>query len=314
MATVNSVLGPLDTSDLGYTLTHEHICGSLAGIPHEYPEFFGPNYMDRIAAGLTEAKNGGIDTVVDASIFEMGRDVSILTEASRRSGVNIIAATGFGPDADRLAGDWSADQFARLFIHDITAGIAGTDVKAGIIKSFADVDGITRGVEIMLRATARAHLQTNVPIMLHSYAPGQVGRQQLRILKEEGVDLINVKVDHSLETRDIAYLTWLLDQGCYLGMDHFPGLDISTEDRVKMIKALIDAGWAHRLLPSHDHNIVLHMPHFPPDLRDFLATGNPHGFLYINKVVNPLLRKMGVAEKVINAMFIDNSRNFFEGK
>ena len=31
MATVSSVLGPIDTSDLGFTLTHEHIITSSAG-------------------------------------------------------------------------------------------------------------------------------------------------------------------------------------------------------------------------------------------------------------------------------------------
>jgi phosphotriesterase-related protein len=312
MTTLNSVLGQLDSSALGYTLMHEHVIGAQAGILQNYPEFFGPNYMDSIVTRLIQAKNGGIDTIVDASTFEMGRDVSVMTEASRRSGVNIIATTGCGPDADRIVGDWSADQFTGLFIREIRNGIAGTDVKAGILKSFADVDGVTPGTEIMLRAVARAHLQTNVPIMLHSYAPGQVGRQQLHILQEEDVDMKRVKVDHSLETTDIEYLVWLLEQGCYLGMDRLPGLGVSITDRIKPLKELIDAGWAHRLLPSHDLMLVMHVPHFPPEVREWMATGNPYKLLYINKVVNPLLREMGVSETILNSMFIDNPRNFFE--
>ena len=312
MTTINSVLGPLDSSDLGYTLMHEHVIGSQAGILQNYPEFFGPNFMDSIINGLVEAKNGGIDTIVDASTFEMGREVTVLAEASRRSGVNIIATTGCGPDADRLVGDWSADQFTGLFVRDIKKGIADTDIKAGILKSFADVDGVTPGVEIILRAVARAHLQTGIPIILHSYARGQVGRQQLRVLQEEGVDMKRVKVDHSLDTTDIEYLTWLLEQGCYLGMDRLPGLGESITDRIKPLKTLIDAGWAHRLLLSHDLMLAMHIPHFPPEVRDWMANGNPDRLLYINKVVNPLLREMGVSETVLNSMFTDNPRNFFE--
>ncbi len=41
MATVNSVLGPLDTADLGFTLTHEHIFTASAGIQQTFPELFG---------------------------------------------------------------------------------------------------------------------------------------------------------------------------------------------------------------------------------------------------------------------------------
>ncbi len=32
MATVNTVLGPVGTSDLGFTLSHEHVLLSAAGI------------------------------------------------------------------------------------------------------------------------------------------------------------------------------------------------------------------------------------------------------------------------------------------
>jgi predicted metal-dependent phosphotriesterase family hydrolase len=32
MATVNSVLGPLDCAQLGFTLTHEHVFTASAGI------------------------------------------------------------------------------------------------------------------------------------------------------------------------------------------------------------------------------------------------------------------------------------------
>ncbi|MEJ2740898.1 MAG: hypothetical protein P8105_13930 [Dehalococcoidia bacterium] len=83
MTVINSVLGQFDSSDLGYTLTHEHVMGSQAGILQNYPEFFGPDFMESIVTGLVQAKNGGIDTIVDASTFEMGRDVSVMAEASR---------------------------------------------------------------------------------------------------------------------------------------------------------------------------------------------------------------------------------------
>ncbi|GAH45550.1 unnamed protein product, partial [marine sediment metagenome] len=48
MATINSVLGPLDTSDLGFTLSHEHIMVASPGILQDYPELIGIDIMERV--------------------------------------------------------------------------------------------------------------------------------------------------------------------------------------------------------------------------------------------------------------------------
>ena len=154
---------------------------------------------------------------------------------------------------------------------------------------------------------------TNVPIMLHSYAPGRVGEQQVAILKEEGVDLRRVKVDHSNDTTDIGYLTGLLEQGCYLGLDRYPGRIASSRARTNTMKALIDAGWADRLCPSHDRSAIAFLA---PDWRraeEERQQYNPHGFLYIKEAVFGQLREMGVSEDIISGLCVKGPRNFFEG-
>ncbi|MFH0769364.1 MAG: hypothetical protein V1932_07355 [Chloroflexota bacterium] len=314
MTTVNSVLGPLDTAALGFTLMHEHLIVSSAGIPQNYAELLGAGFMDRIVKGLTQAKEGGIDTIVDATTLDLGRDVTVLAEASRLSGVNIIACTGWWLESPRFLNGVSADQFARLFIREIEEGIAGTGIKAGVLKAASDIAGVTAGEERVLRGVARAHLQTHVPIMLHSYSPGQVGKHQLAILKEEGIDLRRVKVDHSNDTTDVEYLTWILEQGCYLGMDRYPGRNVSPLSRTKTMKILIDAGYADRLLPSHDWSHVwIRAEDSPMPTQEEREASNPYGYLYMKKVVFPQLRQMGVSETILNRLCVDGPRNFFEG-
>ncbi len=134
MTIINSVLGPLDTANLGSTLMHEHIITSSAGIPQDYPELLERDYINHIVDGLDKAKVGGIDTVVDATTLDLGRDVNIVAEASRRTGVNIIACTGWWMEKPRFLSGISADLFAQGFIRDIQKGIAGTNIKAGILK------------------------------------------------------------------------------------------------------------------------------------------------------------------------------------
>lgn len=314
MNIVNSVLGPLSTEALGFTLMHEHMIAAAAGIPQDYPELLGADFSDRIVKGLIEAKKGGIDTIVDATTLDLGRDVRILSEVSQKSGVNIIACTGWWLEAPVFLTDTSADQLTQLFIREIREGISGTNIKAGILKAASDISGVTEWQETILRAVARTHLITKVPIMLHSYSPGRVGEQQLAILKDEGVDLGKVKMDHSNDTTDVNYLTWLLEQGCYLGMDRYPGHNVSSLNRIKTMKALIDAGYAERLLPSHDH-VLVEIQGKSPDVveyREVKEKSNPHGFLYLKKVVFPQLQEMGVSESIVNQLCVTNPRNFFE--
>jgi phosphotriesterase-related protein len=312
MSTINSVRGPLDTQDLGFTLMHEHVM-SQGFVAQNYPELFGDGYLDRIVNGIIAAKKGGVDTIIDATTFDLGRDVPVLVEVSRRTNVNIIACTGWWMNLpEHIAGN-STDMFADLFVREIQEGIAGTGIKAGILKSAADYGGVTTKGEIMLRAVARAHLRTGAPIMLHSYAPEQVAKQQLKILKEEGVNLGRVAVDHVNDTKDMEYLNWLLGQGCYLGMDRYPGLKLSPRSRTETIKLLIDAGWTDRLLPSHDCSLASPEAFYPPDVKESIEKGNPYGYLYLKKVVFPQLREMEVPETILKTLCINGPRQFFEG-
>ena len=96
-------------------------------------------------------------------------------------------------------------------------------MRAEILKCAADFEGVTAPLEIMARAVARTHVATGLPIMVHSYPTGQLARRQMQIFREEGVDLTRVKIDHSNDITDLEYLQWILDEGCYLGLDRYPG-------------------------------------------------------------------------------------------
>jgi phosphotriesterase-related protein len=291
---------------------HEHVM-SQGFVARNYPELFGNHFLDRIIDGITAAKQGGVDTIVDATTFDLGRDVSLLAEISERTNVNVIACTGWWMNLPQYLAGTSPDLYADLFVREIQEGIAGTGIKAGILKSAADFGGVTANGEIMLRAVARAHHRTQVPIMLHSYAPEQVAKRQLAILKEEGVDLKRVAVDHVNDTRDVEYIAWLLEQGCYLGMDRYPGLNLSSHARTETLKWLIDAGWDDRLLPSHDFGLATPLTFYPPEVKESNEKGNPYGYLYIKKVVFSQLKEMGVSKAVLNTLCVNGPRKFFEG-
>ena len=88
MVRIQSVLGPIDSSDLGFTLSHEHVVVSSAGIPHIYPEFI--RREESITEGikqLREAKNEGLSSIIDVSTIDLGRDIRLIEQVSRHGGI-----------------------------------------------------------------------------------------------------------------------------------------------------------------------------------------------------------------------------------
>ena len=129
MTTINSVLGPLNTRDLGFTLMHEHVI-SQGPVARNFPELFGPRFLDRIVTGITEAREGGVKTIVDATTFDLGRDVNFLAEISRRTGVNIVASSGWWMSTPSFLKGHSPDLFADIFVREIEEGIGRCSDKA----------------------------------------------------------------------------------------------------------------------------------------------------------------------------------------
>lgn len=314
MATINSVLGEMDTADLGFTLSHEHVLVSSAGIQQIYPEF-----IDRAAtiargiADLTAARAEGLRSIIDVTTIDLGRDIRLLEEVSRGSGVHIVCATGTWRDIPRVFWTATPDDIAPLYIREIQEGIEDTGIKAGIIKVANDMGGVTPEGEIILRAAARAQKATGVPISTHTWAPERVGEQQVAIFKDEGIDLNRVYIGHSNDTDDIGYLTGLLEQGVWIGLDRYPGRPevLDWEARTQTAYKLIQAGWAHRIMLGHDWSVALLIAHREARAQRDIA--NPDGYLFITRRVLPRLAQLGASQDDLHKIMIDNPRRFFEG-
>ena len=318
MPTINSVLGPIDTADLGFTLSHEHVLESSAGIQHVYPELIDrEGAIKKAVRVFREAHAEGVRTILDVTTIDLGRDVGVLEQVSRESGVQIICATGVWLDIPRAFRSATPDEIAPLFIREIQDGIEGTGIKAGLIKVANDEEGITPGGEIMLRAAARAHLATGVPISTHTYAPGKTGDGQIRIFEEEGVDPERVYIGHSDNTDDIEYLEGMAKKGAYIGLDifrvagHRPGLP-DFGQRIDTAKKLIDRGFTHRVMLGHDWSVSADM-FGGKQAREDLERRNPDGYLTISRKVLPRLREMGVSEDAIHQLMVENPRRYLEG-
>ena len=156
MSTVNTVTGPMDTSEMGFTLTHEHVATNAAGLRHTYPELIDrAGIFEQSIAAMKLAYEEGVRTIIDVSTFDLGRDIGMIQEVSQASGVQIIAATGNHLSVPRPFAELSPDDIAPLFVRELEDGIEDTGVKAGIITVASDRGRMPRPQDVVLRAAAR---------------------------------------------------------------------------------------------------------------------------------------------------------------
>jgi phosphotriesterase-related protein len=321
MTEIQTLGGPLDTSQLGRVLMHEHIFNLSPEVQGCYPGFHGwdPDVeIPKAQQALSELKQAGYDTIVELSVLGLGRDVHLMQRAVEGTGLQVTVATGvytydvlprlwhfMGPGT-LLEGDEPLDE---LFRRDIEEGIQGTDIKAAMLKCAVDHDGLTDHVQRVLRACCRVHHQTDTPMTVHTHAATERGLDVLKVLEEEGVDPHRVVLAHCGDSADIAYLEKLIHSGATLGMDRF-GLNILLpfEERVATVAALCESGYDDRMILSHDANCFTDW--FPPELH-YQVTPDWH-FLHIEQDVLPALRERGVTDEQIDQMLVNTPREFFE--
>lgn len=321
MSQVETVRGPVDSGALGRTLMHEHVFVLTADVQQNYPAEWGSE-DERVAdavAKLGALAGIGVRTIVDPTVIGLGRYIPrIATIAEQVPELNIVVATGAYTYTDvpffftHRGPGVSADQpdpMVAMFTADITEGITGTGVKAGLLKCAIDAPGLTPGVERILRAVGQTHLDTGTPITVHTHPGSQTGLHVQRVLRDEmGVDPGRVVLGHSGDSTDADHLSALADAGFLLGMDRF-GINLETtfEARADIVVELCRRGYAERMVLAHD--AACYLDWIDPQLMPMLPQWH---YLHIENEVLPYLRESGVSEDQITAMLVDNPRRYFE--
>jgi phosphotriesterase-related protein len=325
MATVETVRGPIDSADLGRTYMHEHVFVLDADVQQNYPAEWGSEdaRVDDAVEKLKALAAQGIRTIVDPTVIGLGRYIPRIQRiAERVPELNIVPATGCytydqvpfffyhrDPAVYAALGSDEPDPMVTMFTDDIVNGITGTGVKAAFLKCAIDEKGLTGGVERVMRAVARTHRSTGVPITVHTHPGTQTGLVVKQVMcDEEGVDATRVVLGHSGDSGDADHLSALADHGFILGMDRF-GLNVGTtsEARADILIEMCRRGYADRMVLSHDTSCYLDM--VDPRIVQMMTTWT---YLYIHDEVLPYIRERGVTDAQIETMLVENPRRYFE--
>jgi phosphotriesterase-related protein len=321
MTTIHTVTGTCRPADLGLTLMHEHL---LIGWPGWESDTAAAPFDRREAKRmcvdrLQELKSLGVSTLLDPCPIDLGRDVEFAADVAQAAGVHVICATGLYKEESGGAayykfrgafGD-AVSEMTEIFIREISEGVGSTGIRAGVIKVATGPHQITAYERNVITAAARAHKATGAPITTHT-DEGTMGREQLDILIEEGVDPRRVVVGHSCGTADLRYHTDLLDRGAYLGFDRF-GLELLQPDRLRLaaLIGLLGIGCERQIVLSHDTVWCWRGRPLPVPAERLAPQWDPR---HVLQHIVPALRAAGVAQAKIDAMLIDNPRRYFDGE
>jgi phosphotriesterase-related protein len=330
MASIPTVTGPIESSELGRTLIHEHLVSEDEAVHMQWPHLGTVKEQDDMAvdvpAGgqfdvavecLRGAMEHGVKSMADPSAMFLGRDIDLMRRVSEETGMQIVPCTGIYtyehlPPYFALR---DADAMADCFVHDIEEGIQGTDAKAAFIKVAADEPGVTENIEKTHRAAARASVRTGKPIMAHTRPASNTGPRQIEIFLEEGVDPAKIHMAHTGDTDDLDYIEGLLEKGVWIGMDRY-GLEIflPAEQRNKTVLALLERGYAERMFLSQDYCATIDW--YPVELANQLQEGGlvkGWGMTLIFEEIIPTLREGGMTDEQLETMLVDNPRRWLSG-
>ena len=344
-----TVLGPVSADELGPTLTHEHLVVdltcywrppedasrraiaeapfdmSMIGIVKRDPFFVRDNnILDDVDVAIEEAmefKNLGGGTIVDVTLADIGRDPLALQQIARSAGLNVIAGCGHYVHLAHPAsvGDEPAGMIAERMITDLTDGIDGTGVRAGVIGEIGTSDPLHPREQKVLRAAAQAQHSTGYAITVHVAPAARKGHEVLDVLESEGTDLQRVVMGHldlNLGHLDaefdeiVAYHSSLADRGCFIQYDtcgvelYVPSGGLgpsfwlpSDLTRLRAITRLLEADHGDRLLLSQDVCTK----------KDLVRYGGfGYGHILRNFVHN--LQEVGVARSEIDQILVDNPK------
>ena len=340
MATIQTVLGPLDTREMGTTLAHEHllldarkswvepkeasllelalkpVTAELLHILRQDPFMNVDNCTlldeeDAVAETLLFRKQGG-RTIVDATCRGIGRDPQALKRIAQRTGLNVIMGTGYYLERTHppTVAAASIDDLANIMLNDLEDGDEATGVRAGYIGEIGVSETMTPQEEKVLRAAARAQAETSVALSVHLPGWERLGHQVLDIISAEGGNPSKTILDHmNPSLHDQPYQTSLADRGAYLeydmiGMDYyFANQDAqcpSDNENANAIIQLVQHGYTQHLLLSHD--VFLKM---------MLTRYGGNGYCYIQQHFAPRLIREGLTHEHIETMTTANPARAF---
>lgn len=342
---VQTVLGLIEPSNLGRTLTHEHLSMTfdcaycppptcheviskepiimknlfwLQKNPYSHKENLQLNQeMEAIREELLHFKAHGGGAMVENTTCGISRNVQALRWLAEETGIHIIAGAGFYVDATHTPETraMSVEQLTDVLINEILRGADGTSIKCGVIGEIGCSWPLTESEKKVLQATAQAQAQLGCPVIIHPGRNPSAPFQIIRILQEAGADISKTVMSHLDRTiLDKKELLEFAQLGCYLEYDLFGtevlnyqfNPDIDMPDDNKRIRRV-------RLLVEEGYEERILVAHDIHTKHRLMKYGG-HGYSHILTNIVPKMLLRGITEKALDKILIENPKRWLTFK
>jgi phosphotriesterase-related protein len=341
---VQTVTGPIESAEMGLTLTHEHLFNIVTPWWHppyddsarskelvdekvsitnvwelRHDPFLNKDNcaLDDIESAIVEVKRfaaQGGRTILEACADQgNGRDPEGLARISRESGLNVVMGSGIFLDPvhgpEHL--DGTVREIADRIVRDLTVGAQGTDIRAGFIGEIFVGQPFTNRERNSLAGACLAQRETGVPIQIHMPGWYRLGDEVLDFVAAQGVPMQSVVLCHSNPSGDdYEYQTRLLKRGIYLQYDMI-GMQVFYADQQAACTSDEDdaRNIARLVVAGFGERVLMSQDIFMKIL--LRANGGP-GYGHIVEFFLPRLARHGVPLQQGIAMMTDNPRRLFE--
>lgn len=280
----------------GATLFHEHLSTANWRLPVPRPKNFRED-VDLISDEVRAAREEGIGCIVDCSHPEMGRSLEGLKEIMRRTGVLVVGGAGHYKQISYPA-EMSTKSEDQLFEELVRQA---ESEHLGVFGEIGTSNPITADERKVLRAVARAHRRTGLPIIGHTEndaGAGKTALEQLDLYEGLGVKPQSVVIGHMDGIDDPQLHAAIAKRGAYVGFDRVLAGPPERDDmRVRNIRTFVEAGFADKLLLATDF----------ANEKAIKRNGGP-GYAMTLTVFVPKLRAAGIRDEILHQVMYDNSR------
>lgn len=293
---VRTVLGDFPSAGIeGHVLVHEHVNFDTSRIKRDPDARMSEPAT--IVEELERFKRAGGEVLVDLSPPDNGREASVLNFIASNTQVQIVCSTGyyFGLYLPLRAINRSVEALAQEFISDITEGIEGGPIRAGIIGEIGtSIEPLPAELRVF-QAAVQAQLATGVAIVTHTHF-GTNALEQIKLLEKFGGDLEKIAIGHMDLYPDPEIHLEVAKRGAYVCLDNAGRLDYRPdEERIEMVRYLFDKGFGERVIISSDTSRKSHLHKY-----------GGHGYDYVSNSFLPALRACGFSDEELKLLIHEN--------
>lgn len=305
---IMTVNGIVKASELGFTLSHEHILVDFIGADNYDPKRWNHNEVIRVVTPyLEEIKDLGCHSFVECTPEYIGRDPELLKKISDQTGMLFLTNTGFYGAADnkympRKAYELDSRSLAELWIKEAESGINGSGIKPGFLKIGVAPEPLSDLHQKIVSAAGLTHIETGLSIASHT-GPAIPAFEEISLLQSQGVAPEAFIWVHAQNEDDGNLRLRAAKMGAWVSID---GLNPKNADQyVNWLKDFKKNDLLNKVLVSHDAGW------YSPG-EDGGGSFTPYSAVF--KELIPKLKSNGFTSTDIQQVFVINPRMAFSIK